>query len=165
MNLGATAPDDWGGYYAWGECVTKKIYNLTTCIHYRNGELQHIGDDISSTEYDAAHVCWGDGWHLPNKQQVEELIRFTTQKVTIVNGVTGCEFRSKKNGNTIFLPLSGVVGNQTVQRLQGAGYYWTSVQHPEYKGSAYIMLLVGDKVTLDSNGRNWGHSIRPVCSK
>lgn len=164
MNVGATTPEDWGGLYTWGECETKQSYTKETNRHYRNGDFVNIGNDISRSENDAAHVCWGGDWHMPTNKQVKELLTHTTHKTIVVDGVSGCEFRGK-NGKTIFLPFSGVIGNQNIQRRQSAGYYWTSQQHPEYKGSAYIISLDGNKVSLDSNGRNWGHSIRPVKSR
>lgn len=171
MNVGAEIPEDWGFYFTWGECEVKSEYTSATNKYYRNGEFVNIGSDISCSEYDAAHVCWGGDWCMPNNDQVEELLANTSQQPYIINGVSGYRF-SANNGNAIFLPCSGVVGNRQIQKRQSKGFYWTSQQHPEFKGSAYILYIdIDDEdmddngADLDSNGRNWGHTIRPVQSK
>ena len=82
MNIGAENPQDYGGYYAWGETITKETYNWGT---YLDGNMSSYSDcgtdkdalkgviDIAGTEYDAAKANWGGKWRMPTEAQQEEL--------------------------------------------------------------------------------------------
>ena len=61
-NLGATKPEECGGYYAWGETDEKDVYTEDTYKYYQNGSYVSLGSDISGTEYDVAHLKWGGNW-------------------------------------------------------------------------------------------------------
>ena len=65
-NVGASSPEDYGEYYAWGECAGKYIYDLNTYIYYNKS----IGTDISATEYDVARNEWGSGWRMPTVDEI-----------------------------------------------------------------------------------------------
>ena len=71
-NVGATAPEESGGYYAWGETEEKTSYTEDTYKYYdqTTQEYINIGEEISGTEYDVAHVMWGDGWRMPTEAQI-----------------------------------------------------------------------------------------------
>ncbi|MBO4315774.1 MAG: hypothetical protein J5867_07425, partial [Prevotella sp.] len=64
-NVGATKPEEYGGYYAWGETEEKEVYDESTYKYYQNDEYVNLGSDISGTEYDVAHVKWGGNWRMP----------------------------------------------------------------------------------------------------
>lgn len=67
-NVGATKPEEPGGYYAWGETEEKDYYAPSTYIHCDgayNPLFYDLGSDISGTEYDVAHVKWGGKWCMP----------------------------------------------------------------------------------------------------
>lgn len=115
-NVGATKPEESGGYFAWGETEEKEYYNDVTYLYStgedidRDGEYEekerykHLGPDISGTEYDVAHVKWGGDWRMPTLDQFKELLANCTSKWTSLNGMIGCKFISKINGSTIFFP-------------------------------------------------------------
>ena len=81
-NVGASKPQDYGNYYAWGETSTKETYDWET---YKYGTYDY--DDYSKlTKYnpsdskttldlsdDAAYVNWGGKWRMPTKAQQDEL--------------------------------------------------------------------------------------------
>ena len=83
MNIGAENPQDYGGYYAWGETTTKETYSWST---YFDGNISNSSDcdtdkdalkgvtDIAGTEYDAAKANWGGKWRMPTQTQQDELI-------------------------------------------------------------------------------------------
>ena len=48
-NIGATKPEEYGGYYAWGETEEKEYYSDSTYVYYQNGAFVYIGD-ISGTD-------------------------------------------------------------------------------------------------------------------
>ena len=109
MNVGASRPEDYGNYYAWGETTVKDSYTSGN-YSYLN---QNIGSNIAGTNYDAAYVNMGNDWQMPSYDQLVELRdrcswSYTTSKD--VNGfvVTG------PNGNSIFLPCAGYMDGTTI---------------------------------------------------
>ncbi|MCM8872892.1 MAG: hypothetical protein NDJ65_06405 [Paludibacteraceae bacterium] len=86
-NVGASKPQDYGNYYAWGETTTKDVYNWST-YKYGSGydELTKYCNDSyygkdgftdSKTTLDlsddAAYVNWGGKWRMPTRAQQDEL--------------------------------------------------------------------------------------------
>ncbi len=81
-NVGASKPQDYGNYYAWGEVTTKETYSWST---YLDGNIASYSDcgtakdalkgvtDIAGTQYDAAYVNWGGKWRMPTCDQQTEL--------------------------------------------------------------------------------------------
>ncbi len=61
-NVGASKPEDYGNYYAWGETQPKSVYDEDTYAYYQNGSYVNIGSDIAGTGYDAATANWGAPW-------------------------------------------------------------------------------------------------------
>ena len=162
-NVGASEPEDYGGYYAWGETEEKEVYSWSTYIHCNGSEetCHNIGTDIAGTEYDVAHVKLGGHWKMPTNEQVNELLKKCTSVWTMVNGVYGRKFTGP-NGNSIFLPAAG--GRWGVE-LYGAGsygYYWSStlIEDDVYGLSdAYGLNFGSARVNYY---RYLGFTVRPV---
>ena len=79
-NVGATNPEGYGDYFAWGETANKEKYKWSTYFdtnnfgktytkYYNNG-----GKTVLDPEDDAAHVNWGGSWRMPTKAEWQELI-------------------------------------------------------------------------------------------
>lgn len=103
-NLGATSPEDSGGYYAWGETEEKEEYSYETYEFYWDYEIE--GNSICGTRHDAASVKWGDGARMPSYDDMEELVSKCTFKEDSYNNVSGISVTGP-NGNSIFLPKAG----------------------------------------------------------
>ncbi|MBQ6064081.1 MAG: hypothetical protein IJK87_10720, partial [Prevotella sp.] len=90
-NVGATAPEQYGGYYAWGEVNEKSYYDWSTYIHCDGHyyDCHNLGSDIAGTQYDVAHVKWGGSWVMPSHAQQVELLNYCTSTWTTENGVYG----------------------------------------------------------------------------
>lgn len=74
-NMGASAPWEYGGYYAWGEIWQKDNYNWLSykfCDGTENTP-HNIGENICLTDYDVAHMCWEGKWRMPTYSQFEAL--------------------------------------------------------------------------------------------
>lgn len=180
-NLGAATSEDAGNYYAWGEIEPKATYTSENYIH--NGA--NLGANIGGTEYDAATKSLGEGWRMPTKEEVQELLdkciwvwkerivieKDTIQveeKDTIVDvrvKYTHCEVVGP-NGKAIYLPAVGSESNVTTNRLPAVfGCYWTA---SSFEGlDAWTMQFSKDTHIIKSEGyrRFVGQSIRPVKDK
>ena len=157
-NMGATKPEEYGGYYAWGETEAKTSFSWENYIHCEGSEYtcKYLGDDIACTEYDVAHVRWGGEWVMPSAEQFRELIHECTYDVD-ENG--GRRFTAS-NGGSIFLPAAGCRNVDLTGRV-GQCCYWTSTGEP---GSWVSKALLGGSIVYDY--RYFGYSVRPViCPK
>lgn len=56
---------------------------------------------------DVASIVMGGGWHIPHKDQWQELLNNTTSTSTTINGVFGTQLTSINNGETLFFPYAG----------------------------------------------------------
>ena len=171
-NVGAEKPEDYGGYYAWGETEEKEgAYDLSTYIHYdgTNDTYHDIGDDIAGTQYDAATVNWGTPWQMPTAIQMEELTRNTTIEVTKLNNIGGMMFKGQ-NGGAIFLPAASHANSLSYNYDLGKyGWYWTSTHHGHHnwwESIRPLMLFIRleyNYTAIDDSGCDMGQSVRPVC--
>lgn len=158
-NVEADSPDDFGGYYAWGEIEQKHEYSRATykCLHeWKNKYYLDLKADV-------AHMKWGGNWRMPTHIETEELIDNCSWEWVIVNGVKGYKITAK-NGNSIFLPAAGCRIDDGERRV-GVGYYWTSA----YMGSFLNPLIfrssyidIGEAHDMYLLNRTIGLTVRPV---
>ena len=116
-NLGASTPEAYGDYYAWGEVEPKKEYNYTTHKWYKEGApnlgfTKYNNEDGKLSledEDDAVIQKLGNGWRTPTLADFRELTnqKYTTIEKTTLNGVAGYQITSKKNKKSIFIPFAG----------------------------------------------------------
>ena len=163
-NVGATKPEEVGGYYAWGETETKDSYTWSNYIHCDGSEstCHNIGDDIGGTNYDVANVKWGGGWRMPSLEQWQEVITSCSYETTTINGVNGLRLTSRKNGNSIFLPLTGAKWDTGCYYTENI-YGWLSSLN--ITGTSYANYLTYQSMGI-GHGRDferfYGLPIRPV---
>ena len=143
-NLGASSPEEYGDYYAWGETEPKDKYTLgnykfeTQHNFIKNFEKYNKEDGkiILDPEDDAAHVVLGGKWHMPTKKQIEELVENATNEESELNGVKGRLFTSKINDNTLFFPYSGYKSGGDIIGKGKLTYYWSSSINEKYPDNA-----------------------------
>lgn len=158
-NVGATSASGFGGYYAWGETEEKDTYSDAT---YKYNSGLDIGNDISGTEYDIAHVMWGDGWRMPTDVEFQELIDKCTWVWTTFNGNTHGFLITGVNGNRIFLPAMGYRSGTSLLKLDTAGSYWSSIVDESYNGYAKHLYFESGGSYVSNLTRFVGRLIRPV---
>jgi len=169
-NVGATSPEEYGGYYAWGETETKSNYTFETYKYgYGDYEFTHIGDDISGTQYDVATVKWGADARMPRKDEIIDLVEKCTWASATYNGVRGVRVTGP-NGNSIFLPFAGYRGGTDIYDEGAGGYYWSGTLDGDYEYDAYGFGLYMNDGGLDyywggGGYRVIGLSVRPVSEK
>lgn len=177
-NIGASAPEAAGAYYAWGETEEKEEYTPLTYKYYLGDlnedsiyndpeEYKNIGHNISGTAYDVVRTQWGGTWRMPTKKELEELCFECSWEATEINGVKG-KLVTGPNGNSIFLPCTGMYRGTQAPEPVGAdklGVY-LSASIGSYQPYAYSILFVyGDIVSGDRGmdaSRADGLAIRPV---
>lgn len=183
-NLGATYPEQYGDYYAWGEIETKSAYwwrSYKFCDGRKNTFTKYCS--ISSSGYngftdylttleaidDAATQKLGSGARMPTADEWRELIDNTTAEWTTMNGVNGRKFTAS-NGKSLFLPAAGGrldsdlfgVSDNYLYDVGKDGHYWSSSLYEGDPAFAWSFYLVGQRVSRYS--RDNGLSVRPVRS-
>ena len=162
-NVGASTPEGYGGYYAWGETSEKSVYYWDTYQYGSSWDnVVNIGSDIAGTNYDVAHVRMGAPWRMPSTAQQQELINNCSWQWTQQNGVNGI-LVTGSNGGQIFLPAAGYRWNGNLYYAGEYGDYWSSSLYPSNDDSAYGMYFSSDDWAWYSSGRYYGQSVRAVC--
>lgn len=160
-NVGASAPEEYGNYYAWGEIQPKNVYNSDTYQYYQNGNYVNIGSDIAGTQYDAATANWGAPWRMPSQTQIQELLDNCTSTWTTQNGVNGQKFAGP-NGGAIFLPAAGCRRDSGLGDAGSLGFCWSSTLDGGFPLIAYGLGFNSSHAYRDEDFRNNGQSVRPV---
>ena len=174
-NVGATAPEEYGDYYAWGETEEKSDYSWST-YKFCNGSYASITKYCTSSTYgtvdnkttleptdDVATVKWGGAWRMPTTDEQQELINKCTWTWTTLNGVNGWRVTGP-NGNSIFLPAAGYRYGTGVSQQGSHGDYWSSSLNSSSSDYAYNLYFGSYYYDWASNyRRSEGHTVRPVC--
>ncbi len=174
MNVGASSPEDYGTYFAWGEIAPapNNYYSKANCKAYNKSKssLQTSGvldaNGNLTADYDAATQNWSENWRMPTKADFDELIANCTWSWTeIVGGCYGCKVASKKAGNTnwIFLPAAGYRSGTYLDFVYSIGAYWSSTVDGSDSGNAYYLDFGPSINSMHSDGRVYGCPVRPVC--
>ena len=160
-NVGASKPEDYGNYYAWGETSTKSSYTIDNSKTFRKS----MGDIKGNSNYDAARANWGGSWRMPTRSELQELIDKCTWTWTTQNGVNGYNVKGP-NGNSIFLPAAGGRIGSSLSDAVFYGYYWSSTPCSNYFDdggySAYGLGFDSDGHDMGGYLRSVGLSVRPV---
>ena len=165
-NVGANSPDEYGGYYAWGETKEKTSYTMNNYKYYNSSSHKYdfLGEEISGTSYDVAHVKWGDGARMPTAEEVDELIARCTLKYGTYNGIEG-DYVIGPNGNIIFLPLAGYWYGSSLNDRNLFGFYWSGTYNDYDNSSSYCLGNIGGYGNWYLMTRYYGQSVRPVKDK
>jgi hypothetical protein len=155
-NIDGTNPEDFGNYCGWGDPTGKNI--STTKSEY---PIYNTPKTICGTEYDMAKENWGNDWRLPKLSEMNELMDSCKKTYTTHNGVPGYKITGK-NGNSIFLPLSGYRGGESVNEIGTNGYYWTGTLHKLWSDYGLVANLTSTSAKVDKQFRWLGCSTRAV---
>ena len=193
FNLGATKPEEFGDYYAWGE--TEPYYSSLDPLTWKEGKEAGydwasyrwcMGTDNTMTKYcsnssygyesftdaktvldpedDAAHENLGGNWRMPTDAEWTELRENCTWTWTTQNGVSG-RLVSGTNGNSIFLPAAGNRTTVSIYNAGAHGNYWSSSIYSFRSSDArYVGFSSGD-VGRFNYYRCDGKPIRPVYAE
>ena len=173
-NVGASSPEKYGDYFAWGETEPKTTYSWDTYKWYNGSSSTFtkyntisdcgIVDDkiVLDPEDDAATINWGSKWRMPTEAEWTELRNNCTWTWTTRNGVNGYTVKSKINGNSILLPAAGMRGSDILYFAGSCGFYWSSSLDTDEPYYAWNVHFLSDNVNRNNMNRCSGQSVRPV---
>ena len=174
-NVGATKPEEYGNYFAWGETSQKEYYAWQSYFENPYDENNEwIGSatttDVAGTDKDAATVILGEKWRMPTYEEVKELMEKCSWTWSDYNGVKGYTVESNVagyEGSFIFLPAAGNYDKTSIKQEGSYGGYWSSTPlDSESKAAAYIFYFYGETIhSTQSSNRYTGRTIRPVTPK
>ena len=176
-NVGANSPAAYGNYYAWGETTPKDTYTWTNYrfrtsgdnwdnvqfSKYNTSSSHGLVDNLNTLEAsdDAATANWGSGWRMPTSNELNELKNNCTVTYTSQNGVNGCLFTSRTNGNSIFLPAAGLRNDSSLRNDGSRGNYWSISLNAS--AAAWYLFFYPDHCSRDGEYRYTGLTVRAVC--
>lgn len=189
-NVGATAPEDYGWYFWWGDTVGYKfsgkkwvsVDGNNTSINFtssgkaaltynKNVDALKSAGFIDSTgqlvaEYDAAKVHFGPEWRLPTSDEIQALVANTTQTEVSQNGVSGWRFSGKEGTAyatvSLFFPFTG---HGTVDKRESnpCGHCWAATPNSSQYAWSISTFSGGDKPScFERYNRYLGYSVRAV---
>jgi len=175
-NIGASKPEEYGDYYAWGETEPKENYSWST-YKLCNGSSSTLTKYNIKSSYgsidnktvlepsdDVASVKLGGKWRMPTDAEWTELrTKCTWTWVTnyIGSGINGSLVKAT-NGNSIFLPAAGSWGDSDLYHAGSDGFYWSSSLYTGYPYDAWYAYFPYDGVSRYYDNRYYGLSVRPV---
>lgn len=172
-NVGASAPDEYGDYFAWGETSPKSKYDWST-YKYCNGSVFTMTKYCIESDYgrvddktvleksdDAAYVNWGSSWRMPTIDEVEELRDNTKSEWTTKNGVKGRKLTGT-NGGSIFFPAAGYRLVGSLSNVGSYGYYWSASLSTSFSSRGRYLYFYSGDVGTRNYYRGYGLSVRAV---
>lgn len=179
-NVGASAPEEYGDYYAWGETAPKEDYNWST-YKWCNGSFRSLTKYNTKSSYgtwdnklyldladDAANSYFGRGWRMPTNDEWSELRDNCTWKWTDNykgTGVAGMIVTSNievYNNRSIFLPAAGARDESDLVKVGTNGYYWSSSLSAGDPAGALSADFYSGVHRKSSYYRYYGFPVRPV---
>lgn len=162
-NIGASKPEDYGCYFAWGETSPKEVYDDDTFFDNKHEKYNNEGGKtVLDLEDDAAHVNWGGSWRMPTIVELDELCTKCTWKWGSKNGVKGYTVVGP-NGNALFLPAAGGRNYMGLVGAGSRGSCWSSSLYSYYSDYAYFLNIYSSNVNWGHEDRYVGLPVRPVC--
>lgn len=177
-NLGASSPEAYGDYYAWGEVEPKQEYTKSNHKWYKDGApsqgfTKYNNEDGKLTledEDDAVIQKIGNGWRTPTLADFRELTnqKYTTIEKTTLNGVAGYQITSKKNKKSIFIPFAGFKNSEKPQTRaisddESVAVCMTNLRRIDNMVyNAWTFAFQQDRIGRYGKRRPDGISIRPV---
>jgi hypothetical protein len=175
-NMGASKPEEYGDYFAWGEISPKNEYDIKN-YKWSNGKYDGITKYCANVDFgiidnqrdldladDVVHIKWGGKWRIPTKEELIELIEKCIWKWIIINGICGYEIMSKKTGHSIFIPAAGYKSKTTTHSANTTLECWSQSVDLQVADSACCLGCDANTIDFCIEDRSVGLSIRPVCT-
>ena len=166
---------DFGAYFSWGNIVPHFSANGSTFDDsydfgtsnsgpYASTPGASLGANIptNDAQHDAALALLGSPWHLPTKDDFQELYDNTDNEWTTINGVAGRKFMKKTDHSVyVFFPAAGRGSGRSLYNRGSYGYYWSG----SWNSADYAYRLGFDSSSVYPQNhyyRCYGYSVRAV---
>ena len=180
-NVGASKPEDYGGYFQWAgttDVSSTSIYlDWSNCpYHSESNYRTHWTKYNTQPSYgtvdhktvlepsdDAAHVNWGGNWRMPTGAEWTELRENCSWIWITLNGVNGYLITSDMSGykdKSIFLPAAGCRYGDGLGNVGVDGCYWLSTLYADYPNRAYDANINFTEIKGDNCYSQWYFIIR-----
>ena len=185
-NVGASKPEEFGDYFAWGETGTKDNYTWET-YKFRESYDRMTKYVFNSTEGypsgfsdskevlesidDAATQNLGSSWRMPTYQEMITLMDYVDLKWTRYKDVYGIVMTSKIDGYSnavLFFPAGGYRygSGSNATKIGVYGQYWTAsvnINSAKQAGSLVLQKQTRDCGVGNAAYRYEGYNVRPVA--
>ena len=167
-NVGASSPEGYGDFFAWGEISPKDSYDGDNYAYgyfdmYGQFHGQNLGEISGNRAYDAARANWGAPARMPTKAEFAELIERCTWQWTTSDGDKGM-LVTGPNGNSIFLPAAGSQNGHSRYRMSERGFYWSSTPDEYDDGFVHCLNFGAGSHYGGKYSRYCGLPVRPVSN-
>ena len=155
-NLGASSPEEYGDYYAWGELEPKLSYTE------ENYTFKDNPSNLTDAGRDVARVKLGGKWRMPT---IEELFAISEQCIWTDDFVNGVKVKKATGPNKkcIYFPYAGAWDGSSLGYAGSIGEYWSSSLNTGSPRNAYLLNFgSGDVYASNDYRRYHGLSVRPV---
>lgn len=161
-NIGAFAPEEYGGYYAYGEHEDKGYYQKAN-YEYDGTPYAEIAN-IRLTDKDVAHAQLRGNFSMPTSENLNMLKDSCTWAWQTFNGISGYKITGKNN-NTLFLPAGGYFSTGLVS-VNTRGCYRTSQLVPSGEMKNWYLNFESSYFRVEQSSEDiyLGESVRPVVS-
>jgi hypothetical protein len=180
FNLGASNPEEYGDYYAWGETEPKSKYDWDTykwCMGSESTLTKYCPSPsygyngfsdtktVLDSEDDAAHMVLGGEWRMPTTEEFVALGNAVNSAWTSSyndSGVAGLVLTDKTDSSKVlFFPAAGNLYNGYAA---GGGYYWGNSAISWDISRSWSLGFTSNVIYWAASGgdRRYGFSIRPV---
>jgi len=165
-NMGAFAPEEYGGYYAYGELEDKGYYTNDN-YEYKNASYTDIAN-IRLTGKDVAHMKLQNqgNFSIPTSAEFNMLKDSCTWAwQSSFNGVPGYKITGKNN-NVLFLPAAGYRDGGNNNEIKTRGCYRSSQLIASGEKKNWFLNFFNNSRDVAQSGLDiyLGESIRPVIS-
>lgn len=188
-NLGASSPEEYGNYYAWGETTGYtdghsfwwESYSMCgidpflTKYNYNSSYGTVDNKTTLETTDDAAYMATSGVWRMPTQAEWNELLDAYPASTTsgskrrawLANynstSVAGLAFYDASDNILMFLPAAGAWDSTGLGGQGLAGFYWSSSLSTDDPRNAWVFVFEsGGSAIVDFYPRYPGLSVRPV---
>lgn len=173
MNVGASSPEEYGDYFAWGETIAKTSYSWSSYKWGLGTSLSKYtrpdGLYLLESEDDAATINWGSTWRMPTDAEwtwLRENCTWTWTSDYNGSGIAGCIITSNIQGyqdRSIFLPAAGKIWNgDWVGNVGSYAWYRSNGLGPGAEIYARNIEFSSSTVKRNMDERCDGEPVRPV---
>ncbi len=174
FNIGASKPEGYGTYFAFGDPTGNNVYSSSSSnTYYKNGMFK-TGSSISGSQYDTAKGKWGTNWRMPTVDDYRELLSKCDFVFISINNHYGIKFISRITGNSIFFPASGYkdIDDKKIYYREEYAEYWTgnvtqyNISLGQLRATCFLFELERNLADIHEYENMWTTmlAIRPVTT-